>query len=62
MIRENWQPACLAGNLKSIRYRRALTSVLVKFSLKSHVFIFLLVLFRHHQRMWSLHFTIYTLL
>ena len=44
LIREKWQPACLAGNLKSIRYKRALTSALVKYSLKSHIFIFLLVL------------------
>jgi hypothetical protein len=33
-MKEKWQPACLAGNLKSIRYKRALTSALVKFSLK----------------------------
>ena len=42
LIREKWQPACLAGNLKSIRYKRALTLVLVKFSLKKsyfHLFI-----------------------
>ena len=46
LMREKWQPACLAGNLKSIRYKRALTSALVKFSLKKsyfHIF-FLLVL------------------
>jgi hypothetical protein len=23
LIREKWQPACLAGNLKSIKYKRA---------------------------------------
>ena len=42
LIREKWQPACLAGNLKSIRYKRAITSFLVKFSLKMsyfHIFI-----------------------
>ena len=45
LIREKWQPACLAGNLKSIRYKRALTSALVKFSLKtSYIHFFLLVL------------------
>jgi hypothetical protein len=32
LIREKWQPACFAENLKSIRYKRALTSALVKFS------------------------------
>ena len=44
LIREKWQPACLAGNLKSIRYKRALTSALVKFSLKKSYFHFVLVL------------------
>jgi hypothetical protein len=39
-MREKWQPACLAGNLKSIRYKRALTSALVKFSLKKSYFHF----------------------
>jgi hypothetical protein len=32
LIRGKWQPACFAGNLKLIRYKRALTSALVKFS------------------------------
>jgi hypothetical protein len=32
LIREKWQPACFAENLKLIRCKRALTSVLVKFS------------------------------
>jgi hypothetical protein len=32
LIREKWQPACFVGNLKSIRYKRGLTSALVKFS------------------------------
>jgi hypothetical protein len=32
LIRGKWQTACFAGNLKSIRYTRALTSALVKFS------------------------------
>jgi len=32
LIREKWQPACFAGNLKSIRYKRVLASALVKFS------------------------------
>jgi hypothetical protein len=40
MISEKWQPACLAGNLKSIRYIRALTSALVQFSLKKSHFHF----------------------
>jgi hypothetical protein len=40
LISEKWQPACLAGNLKSIRYKRALTSPLVKFSLKKSYFHF----------------------
>jgi hypothetical protein len=31
-LREKWQPACFAGNLKLIRYKCALTSALVKFS------------------------------
>jgi len=44
LIREKWQPKCFAGNLKSIRYKRALTSALVKFSLKTSYFHFLLVL------------------
>ena len=35
-----WQPPCLVGNLKSIRYKRALTSALVKFSLKKSYFHF----------------------
>jgi hypothetical protein len=35
-----WQPAWLAGNLKLIRYKRALTSALVKFSLKTSYFHF----------------------
>jgi hypothetical protein len=35
LIREKWQPACFAGNLKLIRCKRALTSVLVKFSSKN---------------------------
>jgi hypothetical protein len=47
LIREKWQPACLAGNLKSIRYKRALTSVLVKFSLKKSYFHFLKVIFSY---------------
>jgi hypothetical protein len=32
LIRGKWQPACFVGNLKSIRYKCALTSALVKFS------------------------------
>ena len=44
LIREKWQPACFAGNLKLIKYKRALTSTLVKFHKKRHIFIFLLVL------------------
>jgi hypothetical protein len=32
LIREKWQPECFAGNLKLIRYKRALTSAVVKFS------------------------------
>jgi hypothetical protein len=40
LISEKWQPACLAGNLKSIRYKRALTSALVKFTLKKSYFHF----------------------
>jgi hypothetical protein len=40
LIREKWQPAWLAGNLKLIRYKRALTSALVKFSLKTSYFHF----------------------
>jgi hypothetical protein len=43
-ISGKWQPPCLAGNLKWIRYKRALTPALVKFHQKSHIFIFLLVL------------------
>jgi len=33
LIREKWQPACFAGNLKSIRYKRALTPALITFKL-----------------------------
>jgi len=43
LIRGKWQPACFAGNLKLIRYKRALTSALVKFSLKTSNFHFLLL-------------------
>jgi hypothetical protein len=32
LIREKWQPAYFAGNLKLIRHKRALTSALEKFS------------------------------
>jgi hypothetical protein len=32
LIRETWQPACFVGNLKVIRYKRALTSALINFS------------------------------
>ena len=35
-----WQPACLAGNLKSVRYGRALASALVGFSLEGSCFHF----------------------
>ena len=45
LIRGKWQPACFAVNLKLIRYKRALTSALVKFSYKTSYFhFFLLVL------------------
>ena len=40
LIREKWQPACFAGNLKLIRYKRALMSALVKFSYKTSYFHF----------------------
>ena len=40
LIREKWQPACFAANLKLIRYKRALTSTLVKFSWKTSYFHF----------------------
>ena len=36
-------PACLVGNLKSIRYKRALTSALVKFSLKKSYLHFCII-------------------
>jgi hypothetical protein len=37
---KNWQPACLAGSLKPIRYKHALTPALVKFSLQKSYFHF----------------------
>ena len=38
LIRERWQPVCLAGNLRSIKYKRALTSALgVLQNLELHV-------------------------
>jgi len=40
LISEKWQRPCLARNLKSIRYKRALTPALVKFSLKKSYFHF----------------------
>ena len=43
LIREKWKPACFAGNLKLIRYKRALTSDLVKFSYKTSYFHFFFI-------------------
>ena len=43
LIREKWQPACFVGNLKSIRYKRALTSALVKIFIKNVIFSFFLL-------------------
>ena len=40
LIREKWQPACFAGNIKLIRYKRALTSALVKIFIKNFIFPF----------------------
>ena len=34
LMSEGWRPACLAGNLESVGYGRALASALVKFSLE----------------------------
>jgi len=39
-ISEKWQPPCLSGNLKLIRYKCALTPALVKFSLTKSYFHF----------------------
>jgi hypothetical protein len=43
LIKEKWQPACFERNLKSIRYKRALTSALVKLSLKTSYFHFFFI-------------------
>ena len=63
LIRGKWQPVCFAGNLKSIRYKRALISALVR--LKKNVIFSFFVSSRFckttHQKFVSFSFKVISL-